>query len=320
MAQSHLESAFRLRGTIADIHQQEGKDMKHSSMRVGFNVLGILLVGILVGVPALYAQYQPGNVGPGQAVKDMGTTPKANQTTPAKPPEGAPVADPAEEKAFKEISTLKPGDTDKIISLGEQFLEKYPTSKYVEPVEALLSMAYYDKKDYPKMYAVSDKALLLNPDEVKVLVVVGWVIPHFYDPNDLDSERRMAKAEQYEKHALELLPTLPKPDGVTDADFEKSKAEAESQAHSGLGLIYFRRQQFAEAVPEFQLSIKLAVQPDPVDLFILGTSLNQLKRFGEAADAFQKCVLIPSGVQDRCKQGLDQAKKQAAAQPAPPKQ
>ncbi len=293
--------------------------MKHSSMRIGFRVLAILLLGIFVRVPVLYPQYQPGTNAPGQAAKDMGNTTKSTQAANGKPADAAPVTDPAEEKAYKDITALKPGETDKMIQLGEQFVEKYPTSKFTEPVEALLSMAYYDKKDYPKMYAVSDKALLLNPDEVKVLVVVGWVIPHFYDPNDLDSERRMGKAEQYEKHALELLPTLPKPDGVTDADFAKSKAEAESQAHSGLGLIYFRRQQFSEAVPELRVAIKLSAQPDPVDLFIMGASLQQLKRYGEAADTFQKCSLIPSGVQDRCKQGADQVKKLAAAQPAPPK-
>ena len=32
------------------------------------------------------------------------------------------------------------------------------------------------------MYADADKALALNPDDVTVLVLVGWVIPHYYDP------------------------------------------------------------------------------------------------------------------------------------------
>jgi tetratricopeptide (TPR) repeat protein len=292
------------------------KDMKHSSICCQFKVLGILLLGILVRVPALYAQGES-PIPTAQRVWDISNQPlKPGQPRTAKADKPAPIADPAEEKAYKDITALKPGDSDKIIQLGEQFLERRPTSRYAEPVEALLTMAYYDKKDYPKMYAISDKALLLNPNETKVLVLVGWVIPHFYDPKDMDSERRMDKAEEYEKHALELLPTLPKPNGMTDADFAKSKAEAESQAHSGLGLIYSCRQQFAEAVPEFQLAIKLSAQPDPVDLYILGSSLNQLKRFGDAADAFQKCSQVPSGVQDRCKQGADQAKKQAAAEPA----
>lgn len=315
MAQSHLESAFRLRGANAGIQQRKGKDMKHSSMHMVFKVLGGLLVLILVRMPAVYGQYTPNNKDPGQAVKDMGGTPKNG-----KPPDAAPVVDPAEEKAYREIAALKAGDTDKIIQLGEQFLQKYPTSKYVEPVESRLATAYYDKRDFPKMYAISDKALAVNPDDVQVLVLVGWVVPHFYDPNDIEADRRMDKAQGYEKHALEILPVLAKPDGVTEADFEKSKAEAESQAHSGLGLIYFRRQQFAEAVKEFQQSIKLSAQPDPVDLFIMGASLQQLKQYSDAADAFQKCSQLASGVQDRCKQGADQAKKQAAAQPAPPKQ
>jgi hypothetical protein len=38
-----------------------------------------------------------------------------------------------------------------------------------------------------------------------------------------------------------------------------------------------------------------------------------LKRFSDAADAFQKCAQIPGGLADRCKQAGDKAKAQAAA-------
>ena len=78
-----------------------------------------------------------------------------------------------------------------------------------------------------------------------MLVLVGWVIPHNYDPNDLAAENRLDKGEKYEKHALEILATLPKPANMTDEQFAKVKAQGEAQAHSGLGLIYFRRQDYA---------------------------------------------------------------------------
>ena len=180
-------------------------------------------------------------------------------------------------------------------------------------------MAEYGKLDLPKMYADSDKALALNPDDVNVLVLVGWVIPRKYDPNDLAAESQLAKAEKYEKHALEVLAALPKPANLTDEQFAKVKAEGESQAHSGLGLIYFRRQNYAESVEELKKSTMDPTNQDPVDYYIMGMDLTQLKRFSESADAFAKCAAIPGGLQDRCKQMGADAKKQAAAAPAPSK-
>ena len=159
----------------------------------------------------------------------------------------------------------------------------------------------------------------MNPNDVTVLVLVGWVIPHNYDPNDVEADRRLTKAETYEKHALEILATMKKPDNITDEQFNKAKTASLAQAHSGLGLVYFRQQQFDKAAAEMQEAIKLDTTPDSVDLYILGVSLSQLKRYPEAADAFKQCASSPGAVQDRCKQREGEAKKLAAAQPAPPK-
>jgi tetratricopeptide (TPR) repeat protein len=169
------------------------------------------------------------------------------------------------------------------------------------------------------MYADADKTLALNPDDVTVLVLVGWVIPHNYDPNDLAAESRLDKGEKYEKHALEVLAALPKPANLTDEQFAKVKAQGESQAHSGLGLIYFRRQDYEQSIAELKKSTADPANQDATDYYVMGVELTRLKRFSESADAFQKCAAMPGGLQDRCKQMGADAKKQAAAQPAPPK-
>lgn len=227
-------------------------------------------------------------------------------------------ADPEEEKAYKELTDTKTEDPDKRIQLGEQYLQKYPNGRYVEQVYQALTVAEEAKQDLPKMYADADKALALNPDDVTVLVLVGWVIPH-NSGNDPDAESRLDKGEQYEKHALTLLPTLPKPPNMTDDQFAKAKAQAESQAHSGLGLIYFRRGKFDEAVEEFKQSIAKSDVPDPTDYYVMGVCLTHLSRFSDAIDAYQKCGQMPGGLQDRCKQMVDQTKKQAATELQAPK-
>jgi len=229
----------------------------------------------------------------------------------------APKVDPAEEADYKAFFELKPEENDKRIDLGETFVLKYPKSKYAEGVYSQLANAEYAKQNYPKMYADADKALALNPDDPTLLVLVGWVIPHQYNPNDINSDAQLDKAEKYEKHALEILPTVAKPATMTDAQFATAKAAAESQAHSGLGLVYFRKQNWEGAVTELTKATATATPPDPTDYYVMGVSLGHLNRFPEAADAYGKCAAIPGGLQSACKQRGEDAKKQAAAKPAP---
>lgn len=282
--------------------------MNVPSIRSGIRILGILLAGSLAMAPGLFAQQEQ--------KPSLADTPA--KTAPAKPAavDTSPV-DPDEQAAYKTFYDTKLEDPDRQIKLGEQFLQKYPNSRYAQSVYSRLVAAYNEKQDTTKLYAAADKALALNPKDVHVLVLVGWVIPHFYDPNDMDADRRLDKAEFYEKQALEYLPTLPKPDGTSDEQFAKGKAAAESQAHSALGLIYFRRQDFANSVGEMQKATAGLPNPDPVDLYVMGVDQFQLKRYSEAADSFHKCGQTPGAMQDRCKSKESDAKKQAAAQPKP---
>jgi tetratricopeptide (TPR) repeat protein len=233
---------------------------------------------------------------------------QGNQT---QAPAEAPKVDPEEEKAYKDFSDLKADDYDKQIELGEALVNKYPQSRYDEIVYNRLTNAYYNKQQTEKMYTAADKALALNPDDVNVLVLVGWVIPHSYDPNDIEADRRLEKAETYEKHALEVLPKLNKPANMTDDEFAAAKSKEESTAHAGLGLVYFRQQKAEESLKELQQATATD-QSDPVDFLIMGVDLDSLKRYNDAADAFQKCAQIPSQLQANCKQRADKDKAQAA--------
>ncbi len=227
-------------------------------------------------------------------------------------PKTAPKVDPQEEAAYKAFYEANPQDADKKIELGKDFLQKYPMSRYVESVDAGLVQAYYLKQDWKDFYATADQALALAPDDAGVLTVVGWVIPHVYNPNDPDAAKNLDKAEQYEKHAMQVIQTMPKPAAMTDDQFAQSKTALLSEAHSGLGLVYFRRQQLDDSVKELQQATQSAPKPDPTDYFVMGIDYQNLGRNSDALDAFNKCAEIPSGLQDRCKQSADTAKKQAA--------
>ena len=291
--------------------------MKVPSVGSGIGIVAAIVAAVMAVAPGSSAQYGSGQ--PAQQQQPQQPAKPGAQAPPAQHAE-APKKDPEEEKAYAAFFAVNAQDNDKAIQLGEQFLQKYPTSSYRQSVYSRLTHAYYSKQppQVDKMYASADKAIELNPDDVSVLVLIGWMIPHSSNPNDLDAERRLNKAEGYEKHALELLGTMPKPANLTDDQFAKAKAAVLLQAHEGLGLVYWRQQKFAESAAELQKAEKDNPEPDATDFYVTGIDFQQLKRYAEAADAFQKCGQIAGGLQDRCKQNADAAKKQAASQPAPP--
>jgi hypothetical protein len=217
--------------------------------------------------------------------------------------------DPQEEADYKAFFALGPQAADDRIKLGQGFIQKYPMSRYLESVYAGMTQGYYQKQDWNNFYTTADKALAINPDDIPVLVTVGWVIPHVYDAKDPDAPKKLDKAEQYEKHVIELTGAMTKPSAMTDDQFLQSKSSVLTQAHSALGLVYFRRQDSEDSVKELQQATQGSASPDPTDLFVLGIGLQSLDRNTEAVDAFNRCGQVPGALQDRCKQSADAAKK-----------
>jgi len=284
--------------------------MTGSFMRPAIRALAITFAVNLAFVAVSRAQGTNPNLVPaGEQQQDRSQQLKVRQLNQAPAP-ALPKVDPAEEAAYQAFYASNPQDLDTRARLGEAFVQKYPMSRYAESVYAALTQAYSTKQDTKNFYANAEKALALNPNDASVLVIVGWMIPHDFKPESADALKNLDKAERYEKRAMEIIPTLTKPANITDAQFAQSESGLLSAAHSGLGLVYFRRQDPEDSVKELQQSVRLAARPDPTDLFVLGLGLQSLNRYADAADAFSRCGQVPSSLQDRCKQSADAAKKE----------
>ena len=218
----------------------------------------------------------------------------------------APAASAAMQSATQEVASFKAlqaaTDADQQIQLSQNFLHNYQASQFAEPVSNLLVATYYSKKDWNNFYAASDAALAKYPDDLDVLVLTGWVTAHVYDPNESGAAAKLAQAESDLKHAIEIIPAFAKPAGLTDPQFAAYKTSEMSLAQRGLGLIDFFRKEYATSVQELQQATQGAASPDPTDLWTLGSGLQQLKRYDEAADVFEKCAKIPGKLHDACKQ------------------
>ncbi len=216
------------------------------------------------------------------------------------------LGDKDEIAAFKAFQ--KEAAAAKRIQLGNNFLKKYPKSKLAERVDIGMMNAYDSQQDWNDTYRFADSALALKPDDVDALTTVSWTIPHVITPNDSDAEEQLDKAEKYAKHAIEVLATMAKPPDMNQSQFEATKAKRLSQAHSALGLVYFRRGDYDDSARELQVSTKDNPTPDATDLYVLGVDLQNLKRYSEAADAYGKCSAVAGPLQGQCKQSAASAK------------
>jgi tetratricopeptide (TPR) repeat protein len=219
----------------------------------------------------------------------------------------------AEEAAYKLVLAAQGGDPSAEIPVGEDFITKFPMSKYVGGVYGMLTTAYYTTGNTDKMFAAGAKALELNPDNVDVLALLAMAIPRRMKPNQPDFADQIKKAEVYARHAIEIMPALPKPATVDDATFEKAKNDKLALCHSGLGLIDLNvKKNYDEARTELTLAVQLASNPDMVDYYLLGTADAQGSYMNGAIAAYDKCA--QSGpLEAQCKSREEAVKKDAAS-------
>ncbi|HWN75325.1 MAG TPA: tetratricopeptide repeat protein [Candidatus Udaeobacter sp.] len=272
--------------------------------------------GILLSAPCISAQgsqQTPPTLNP-EKKQD-----KPAEVTPLTLDNAPPPVNAEEDAAIQSFRAAPTTDMAKKDQLGEEFLQKYPESRYRPEVYSILVRGYLSVGQIDKMEAIGDKEIALNPNDAQTLAIVGSTLPRVMNASTLEPQKRLEKAEQYSKKALEVLPTLVKPAELSDADFLKAKDQTSALAYSGLGLVAFRRSKYAEAIPNFEQAVKLDPIPDPVNFYLLGIANEKTSHFEDAANAFTKCAAVPGGLQATCKSGADEAKKMATTQLSAPK-
>lgn len=262
---------------------------------------------------------------PGQQDKPAQSQPGQQPVDPAKSGSslampGAP-ANAEEQAAVKAFQEMPNTDLPKKIEAGEGFLKKYPESQYRPIVYSALTLAYIQSGNTEKAFEIGDKEVALKPDDVQTLAVLGQTIPRAISASTPEPAKLLAKAETYSKRAIEVTPTLPKPEGMADPHFVAAKNSTLAMAHSGLGLVYVRQGKFQEAIPELEQSVKIDPNPtpDPVNLYLLGLANQKASHYDDAAVAFNRCAELNSKLQATCRSGADESKKQASTQLSAPK-
>src|SRR5260370_1219749 len=291
-------------------------------MRKTWNIwLGVATVaGLLVcasGVAAGQSSLQ-GQGSQSQPTAQQSDKPKSPEVKPQALDAAAPV-NAEEDVAYKAFQVVNPNDAAKKIETGEAFLQKYPESRYRSPVYGALTFAYVQVGNMQKMQEVGEKEIALTPNDVSTLSLMGQTLPRSWKPSAPDAMQVLAKAEQYSKQAIEIAPTLPRPEGMTEEAFASAKNQALAMAQRGLRLVFVGRGKNAEAFPEFKQAVKIDPNPDPVNYYLLGMANKATSHFDDAIAVFNKCAAMVGPLQGTCKVQAEDAKKLGTTQLSAPK-
>jgi Tfp pilus assembly protein PilF len=279
---------------------------------------GVLAVLTLTAAQSGFSQNPPPASSQNPPATSTDKTKTPNNSVPLDDPKAAPV-NAEEDAAYKAITDTPASDQAKRIELGEAFIQKYPNSRYGPSVYSALAMAYLQSGDVQKMEQVADKELAIDPNDVQVMAIVAQTLPRAMNSKTPDPDKILAKSETYSKKVIEITPTLPKPANVTDESFSNVKNQTLAMAHGGLGLVYIRRGQFANAIPELNQAVTIDPNPDPVNYYLLGMANAKTSHFDDATAAYTKCGALVSSMQETCKKSAEETKKLAGTQLSAPK-
>ncbi len=202
-------------------------------------VLVTIVLALTTGALAQGTAQQPPAQQPGQPA-DQANIPTAQKV----------IKDPAEYNAY--ITALNMTDPAAKAQAMENFVKQYPNS--IVKVEALeQAMAAYQQLNNPaKVEGIANQLLEIDPRHVRALAIVTAI-----KRGQAQTPQQFAELRALGEKGLQALPTWPKPEGVSDADYQKFKSQMEGIFAGAAGFGALQAKDYPAASKYYQESLKV---------------------------------------------------------------
>jgi len=217
-------------------------------MRTTLVAIVLAVAGLAHGLQAAAPQSQP-------AAAPQG----AQSAAPAQPQTQKQIKDPAEYNAY--VSALKQQDASAKISGLEAFVTQYPNSVMKEDALELLMGTYQQAGNSAKVADTIQRLLQVNPNNLRGLALITYLKRAAAEAGT-NPQQNLAEAAQYGSRGVEALKTAAKPEGMSDADFDKLKKQTSSIFSGAVGINALQTKDYATA----QSALRAAVDSDPTDI------------------------------------------------------
>jgi len=203
------------------------------------------LVAIVLSVAAVASGQQTSTQSPTQPAAPAASPQPAPQQAPQQKKE---IKDPAEYNAY--VGAVQQTDPSAKISGLEAFLAQYPNSVMKEDALEVLMTTYQAAGNQAKVIDTANRLLAANPNNVTALVLLAY--------NERASQK-WPEAKEHAERGLAAIPNMPKPEGTSDADFDKKKAQMTALLDAVAGFSALQLKDNATA----EKDLRAAVEADP---------------------------------------------------------
>jgi len=202
-------------------------------------------------------------------------------------------------------------DMNQRADLLARYIAAFPDSTYAAQAEMQILYSYQQGQNFPKMVDAAKAILAKEPNNVDVLLLLA----DFYS----DNGQHFDDAETYAKKALDVLASATKPDGMSDADWQKQTALQKGLAWSVQGEVDISRKLNPQAVTALQTAAPL-LKDNPASFarnqYRLGFAFLNLKRNPDAFQAFTDAASVDTPYRPLAEQKLAELKKAGVGPPA----
>ena len=172
------------------------------------------------------------------------------------------IKDPAEYNSY--IAALREANPQAQAQAFENFLQQYPNTVVKEDALEQLMAAYEKLGNAAKMSETAERMLQVNPNNVRALALLAFTSRSAGEAGQA-LQQNAAAASKYGQGGLQALATMSKPEGMSDADFEKFKAQVAIIFNGSAGFGALQNKDFAGAQKYLQAAVDLEIKQNPND-------------------------------------------------------
>jgi hypothetical protein len=221
----------------------------------------VSMVGVMAVVAAAAAaQQQTQPTAPQQPAQ---TAPSGQPTAPgaqaapagqAAPQQKKEIKDPAEYNAY--VGAVQQSDPNAKVSALESFLQQYPNSVMKTDALELLMGSYQQTGNAAKMTDAANRLLQAEPSNLRALALLAYSKRQAAERGGPEAQKYLAEASQDGQRGLQALGTAPKPEGMSDSDWQKLKTQTSVIFNGAMGLAALQSKDYKSAQEHLRAAVK----------------------------------------------------------------
>ncbi|HWQ56496.1 MAG TPA: hypothetical protein VN442_22610 [Bryobacteraceae bacterium] len=188
-------------------------------------------------------------------------------------------------------AALQAPEPKKKIELLEALQARNAKSEYLAKAYGQLFLAYRQAGANDKAVALAQKVLATDESDPDMLIVLA--------SDYLAKKKEPEKVHAYSAKVVQIMTAQPKPEGVSDADWQKRRNAMLGAAHFVSGSLYYAQARWPQADKELREAVPLLdnEQVKAEALYYLGFANYKMEKGQEAANFYRQCSTIKSRFQ-----------------------